>query len=123
MIKKISDRQKIKNQQKKEQTAKRFALFLEIFDERCELDSNNRKFVRCFESGIKLYEEHYQKNSCIYHHLLPKSKYSSYDLCKKNIVIVSPHIHDLAHLDINKVPKVKAKTEELYQLHLNDELC
>lgn len=124
MIKKISEKQKLKNVEKKVQTTKRFALFLELFDERAEIEyRTGDKYVRCFETGTKLYEKHFKENSCIYHHLLLKSKFPQYDLCKENIVIITPYTHDLAHSDISRVPKVREETARVFQLHLNDELC
>lgn len=122
-LKKVSDKQKVKNEEKKIQSEKRRQLFLEIFEERCEIEARTgKKFVRCFETGIRLYEIPFKENTCIYHHCLHKSKYPEYDLCKENLVIITPHIHEQVHLNIDKTPKVKAKTEELLNKHLNNEL-
>lgn len=122
-LRKISERGLIKKEEKKIQAEKRRQMFLEIFEERCEIETRTgKKFVRCFESGVKLYEIPFKKNTCIYHHCLLKSKFPEYDLCKENLVIITPYIHEQVHLNIEKTPKVKAKTEELYQKHLNGEL-
>lgn len=123
-LRKISERGLTKKEEKKEQAAKRRELFLEIWKEREEFYDKpaGRGFVRCFETGTRLDTEYFMENTCCYHHCLLKSTHPSYDLCKENIIIITPHIHNQVHTNIDKTPKVKAKTEELFQKHLNGEL-
>ena len=106
-IKKISDKQKIKNEEKKEQTKIRQLLFLEIWDEREETDSAGNKFVRCFETGKRMSRGFYRENSCCYHHCILKSVRPDLDLIKENVVIILPDVHTLTHTDIDKTPKIK----------------
>ena len=112
-IKKISDKQKIKNEEKREQTKLRQLLFLEIWDEREETDSAGNKFVRCFETGKRMSRGFYRLNSCCYHHVLHKEKHPEFDLVKENIIILMPDVHAQVHTNIDKTPKVKEKTQEL----------
>lgn len=123
-IKKVSEKQKVKNELKKEQVEKRHQMFLEIWDEREETDSAGNKFVRCFETGKRMSREFYRENTCVYHHILEKSdsKFPQYDLVKDNIVILHFDVHNQVHTNIDKTPKVKAKYQELLQKHLNNEL-
>jgi len=117
-IKKVSDKQKVKNALKKESTIKRHQLFLEIWEERKKKTMGGVEFVECFETGKPIYDD-WKENTCIYHHCLLKSTYPQYDLCKENIICVRSDIHTLTHSNIEKTPKIKAETERLYQLHLN----
>ena len=123
-VKKVSEKQKVKNELKKEQVEKRHQLFLEIWDELEQETNNGNLYVTCFETGKFLFREQYRENTCIYHHILEKSdsKFPQYDLCKWNIVILHPYTHSQVHIDIDKTPKVKDKYEELLQKHLNNEL-
>jgi len=127
-INKVSTKQKVKLEEKKEQSQKRRELFLEIWDEReieeVRYDGTKTGKFYCldFETGIKLYRIPFRENTCCYHHILEKSKYPEYDLCKWNVVIISPFNHDQVHTNIDKTPKIKAKTEELLNKHLNNEL-
>lgn len=124
-LRKISERGLIKKEEKKIQAEKRRQMFLEIWDER-EIEEirydgikTGKFYCEDFETGIRLYRIPFRENTCCYHHILEKSKYPEYDLCKWNIVIISPFNHDQVHTNIDKTPKVKAKTEELYQKHIN----
>ena len=65
------------------------------------------------ESGKKLYEKYYKYNTSIYHHILEKNRYLEYEFEEWNIVFLSPEIHDQVHVNIDKTPKVKEKTNEL----------
>lgn len=112
-IKKVSDKQKEKLVLKKEQTAKRQQMFLEIWDEREETDSAGNKFVRCFETGKRMSRGFYRENSCCYHHCILKNIRPDLDLVKENIVIILPEIHTLTHNNIDKTPKIKDFTDYL----------
>lgn len=107
-----SAKQKIKDVEKKERTEKLHRWFLELFDKHC-LEDENGKYVICFESGKKLYEKYYKYNTSIYHHILEKNRYLEYEFEEWNIVFLSPEIHDQVHVNIDKTPKVKEKTNEL----------
>lgn len=107
-----SAKQKIKDVEKRERTKKLHEWFLELFDKHC-LEDENGKYVICFESGKKLYEKYYKYNTSIYHHILEKNRYLEYEFEEWNIVFLSPEIHDQVHVNIDKTPKVKEKTNEL----------
>lgn len=107
-----SAKQKIKDVEKKNRTIKLHEWFLELFDKHC-LEDENGKYVICFESGKKLYEKYYKYNTSIYHHILEKNRYLEYEFEEWNIVFLSPEIHDQVHVNIDKTPKVKEKTNEL----------
>lgn len=112
-IKKVSEKQKVKNELKKDQTKERHKMFLEIWDEREETDSAGNKFVRCFETGKRMSRGFYRENTCVYHHCILKSARPDLDLVKENLVIILPEIHNLTHNDIDKTPKIKDFTEYL----------
>lgn len=107
-----SAKQKIKDIEKRERTKKLHEWFLELFDKHC-LEDENGKYVICFESGKKLYEKYYKYNTSIYHHILEKNRYLEYEFEEWNIVFLSPEIHDQVHVNIDKTPKVKEKTNEI----------
>ncbi len=122
-LRKISERGLIKKEEKKEQAIKRRQMFLEIWHER-EVSMEGEGYVSCFETGVKLSRRIFMENTCCYHHILEKqdNKFPQYDLCKWNIVILHPDVHSQVHTNIEKTPKVNAKTEELFEKHLNGEL-
>lgn len=112
-IKKLSEKQRVKNQEKAAQTRRRFEMFFEIWEERKEYSPKFGYFCRCFETGDILREYYCKENSCVYHHLLEKNPYPEYDLMKENIVLLHPDIHSQVHTDIDKTPRVKKATQEL----------
>ena len=107
-----STKQKVKDVEKRERTKKLHEWFLELFDKHC-LEDENGKYVICFESGKKLYEKYYKYNTSIYHHILEKNKYLEYEFEEWNIVFLSPEMHNQVHINIDKTPKIKNKTNEL----------
>ena len=112
-----SAKQKVKDIEKKERTKKLHEWFLELFDKHC-LQDKFGKYVICFETGKKLYEQYYKFNTSIYHHVLEKSKYPQFEFEEWNIIFLSPEIHNQVHTDINKVLKVKQKTLELNEYRI-----
>lgn len=105
---------------KKEIALLRYKMFLEIWDEN-KIISNDREYVTCYETGKRIYDG-LKNSSTIYHHVLHKSKYKEYDLCKWNIVLLTPDVHTQVHSNIDKTPKVKELTNKLMEKHKNDEL-
>ena len=83
-------------------------LFLEIWDE--------RKPVRCFETGV-LMGNWLRENSCCYHHVLEKELYPEYKYEKWNIIIILPSVHEQVHNDIHKCPKIEQLRKELKEEH------
>ena len=112
-----SAKQKIKDVEKRERTKKLHEWFLELFDKHC-LQDGFGKYVICFETGKKLYEQYYKFNTSIYHHVLEKSKFREFEFEEWNIIFLSPEVHDQVHADINKTPKVKQKTLELNEYRI-----
>ena len=112
-----SAKQKIKDVEKKERTKKLHEWFLELFDKHC-LQDKFGKYVICFETGKKLYEQYYKFNTSIYHHALEKSKFSEFEFEEWNIIFLSPEVHNQVHTDINKTLKVKQKTLELNEYRI-----
>lgn len=102
-IKKVSDKQKIKNQEKKELSIKQREFFLSLWDER-EIFDGNSFFCRCGECNKKLSRQFYRGNSCCYSHLLPKSKYPEYRFLPENILIVCPGCHSQFETFSEKAP-------------------
>lgn len=106
----------------KEEVAEMLNLFLTLWDEQ-EIEINEgERGVFCRESGRFLKREKFRLLTTCYHHVLEKKSYPQYKLLKENIVILHPDMHQLAHQDINKTPRVKALREKLMSKHLNNEL-
>mgnify|MGYP003467327390 CR=1 FL=1 len=82
--------------------------FHEIWDKQ---ETNG--YCICYATGVKLYRNSYRDNSCVYHHVLLKSKYPQYALEEWNIVIVHPDAHTQVHSNIRKCPKIMELTEKL----------
>lgn len=102
-IPKISEKGKIKKQEKKEYTEKQFELFKEIYEE--------HPTKRCFECDTWVDG----KSSAQFHHCLFKSieKYKKYALEKWNILLLCETCHTQVHTDSSKTVKVNKYTEEL----------
>jgi hypothetical protein len=101
-----SAKQKIKDVDKAKRTQELHQWFLQIWNKRRERDELDY-FVRCFETGQKLYEKYFKYNTCCYHHLIEKSTHPEYEFEEENLVIIHPDIHTLTHNDIDKTPKLK----------------
>lgn len=111
-IKKISTKQIEKNKDKALKTKELHSWFLEIWEKRKEKDDRGY-FVRCYESGSKMYEDNYKFNSCIYSHYFPKSTYPQYALKEWNLELVLPDIHAQWEQDYTKCIKMYKRFMEL----------
>jgi 5-methylcytosine-specific restriction endonuclease McrA len=69
----------------------------------------------CQSCGVKLPKE---PLTLFFHHLLPKAKFEALRHVPENIMILCPDCHSQAETDLDKVPKVKARTEEAKRLLL-----
>ena len=111
-IKKVSTKQIEKNKDKALKTKELHSWFLEIWEKRKEKDDRGY-FVRCYESGVKMYKDSYKHNSCIYSHYFPKSTYPQYALEDWNIELVLPDIHSKWEQDHSSCTKMYKKFIEL----------
>lgn len=64
----------------------------------------------CYETGVDLGST---PNTMMFHHMLPKSKYPQFTLCKWNIVVLHPDVHAKLEMNLDKAPKVKELTLKL----------
>jgi len=103
-----SAKQKIKDVDKAKRTQELHQWFLQIWNKRRERDELDY-FVRCFETGQKLYEKYYKYNTCCYSHYYPKSKYKEYEFEEWNLEIVHPNQHTIWENDHSKCPKMNEK--------------
>lgn len=101
------------------ETAKMFAFFLSVWDERSDKDGN----CFCYETGVRLWRGRYRENFACYHHVLHKETYPQYKYCKENIVIIEQNIHTQVHTNMEKTPKVYELTKTLKQKHNDETLC
>lgn len=113
MIKRISEKQKIREKEKRELTRQLHSLFLQIWDEREDPQGN----CYCYETGKVLKRDFYRSNTSCYDHVLEKSKYKEYTLVKKNILIIDPMVHSNKTNDIDLTPRIKKYREYLLDLH------
>jgi len=72
----------------------------------------------CYECGKKLGKE---PLTLFFHHLLPKSHYPEFRHTPENIAILCPDDHQQAETDLDKVPRVKARREEVYKTLINNQ--
>lgn len=109
-LRKVSEKGKLRKEDKKTLVVNDMVFYLEIWQERKHVD---------FETGLPLPDKPLLQ---FFHHLLEKSPnnetdYSQYRHCKWNIVLVSWETHDKVHNNIDNCPKIKALTEQLRKLH------
>ena len=88
-IKKVSKKQEIKLEAKKELLKEDFALYNEIWHERAGI---------CAETGDKVPNSHWCQ-----HHVMIKSIWPQYRHCKWNILTLSINSHQQAELDVTKM--------------------
>lgn len=108
-MKKLSNLQKKKNEEKARLKKEMFEMFLKIWDEREDENGN----CYCFETGQVLPGYKYRGLSTVYHHVLEKSIYPEHTLNPENIVIISPDVHQEVHRSIEFTKKIKAYREKL----------
>ena len=88
-IKKVSDKQKLKNMEKKELSIKQREFFLSLWEQNEDING----YCVCFECGGKMSAQSYMNNSCCYSHILPKSKFPEYRFEPWNVKICHPNCH------------------------------
>ncbi len=103
-MKKISDKQKVRNKLKALETLDMQRWFGEIWK---STPAHQRK---CFETGERLYGE---ALSIYFHHVLEKETWPEYRFERWNIVFVTWQVHDQAHKDLDYCPKIKEYREQL----------
>lgn len=106
-IAKVSERRKVQIVEDKKTTALDKEFYAEIWAA-CP--------HQCEECGKKLGRE---PLTLFFHHLLPKRDYPEFRYSPENIMILCPDHHTQAEVMIDKVPKVKARTEQTRKLLLN----
>ncbi len=119
-IKKISEKQKLRNKDKAKEAKKLHDLFREIWDER----EDEGGFCYCYETGTPMHGSTYRNNTLCYDHVLEKGKksYPEYKFLKRNILIILPEVHMLKGRNIDKCPKIKEYRNYLLSLHKKGEL-
>lgn len=70
---------------------------------------------RCEECNKKLGKE---PLTLFFHHALPKRNYPQFRHTHENIIVLCPDDHQQAETDLDKVPKTKARTEQIIKLLL-----
>ena len=103
-----SAKQKIKDVGKANRTKELHFWFLEVWQKRREKDELGY-FVRCYESGQKLYENYYKFNTCCYSHYYPKSRFPEYEFEEWNLEIIHPDQHTIWENDHSKCIKMYKK--------------
>lgn len=88
--------------------------FLYLFDERKDEDG----YVQCFECGKGIHESQ-KENTCLYSHILEKSRFPEYAGKEWNIKIVHQECHDLYTMKPKKAKKQYQLRLELLEKHKN----
>lgn len=108
-LRRVSEKQKIKIESKKNLIQEDHKLYMEIWEERPHL---------CYENGCRLAEN--PPPTTYFHHVLPKEKFSQYRHEKWNIILLSPTVHsNIEFGGMSKAPKVKKLYLELLEKHYN----
>lgn len=114
-LKKVSDRRRRKLAERKTDDPDKVVMkffFVSVWE------SLKREQRKCFETGEPIFEP----RSFNFHHVLPKEVYPQYRFSIWNIVLLTWQKHDQVNKDIDLLPKVKARYEELLEKHQNGEL-
>lgn len=119
-MRKISEKQKERNENKAKETKEMHQFFREIWDER----EDEGGYCYCFETGRAMHGSTYRSDTRCYDHVLEKGKasYPEYRMVKENIVIIHPNVHAQKGVNIDKCPKLKAYREKLLALHIEGKL-
>lgn len=70
---------------------------------------------KCEQCGKKLGKE---PLTLFFHHALPKRNYPQFRHTHENIIVVCPDCHQQAETDLDKVPIIKMRTQEIDKLLL-----
>lgn len=108
-IPKLSEKGKIKKEEKKEWLNELHQWELLLWD---SLEDKNG-YIYCYETRKPMHKSIYKENLCVYSHCLPKSKYPEYAMEKWNLLIVLPEIHSLWETNPQKCHKMWTYTEKL----------
>lgn len=81
------------------------SFYAEIWEERAHVD---------FETG----EIIPAPSTVTFHHVLEKENYEEFRYMKWNIVLLGNDTHQIAHRDLDKLPKLKAYREHLIKTYL-----
>ena len=102
-IKKISEKGKIKKEERKTWLNELHEWEMELWD---KLEDKNG-YVYCYETGTPMHRDKYKSNLSIYSHCYPKSTYKEIAMEEWNLLLVLPEIHELWGQDSSKTPKMK----------------
>ena len=102
-IKKISEKGKIKKEERKTWLNELHEWEMQLWD---KLEDKNG-YVYCYETGKPMHRSSYRNNLCIYSHCYPKSVYKEIAMKDWNLLLVLPEIHDLWGQDSSKTPRMK----------------
>jgi len=108
-IKKISEKGKIKKEEKKKWFIELHQFYIDLWDKRADKNGN----VKCFETGVLMSHTVYKYNLCCYSHQIPKSQRPDLALNEDNILLVLPDIHSQWEADPTKCPNMYKYTEKL----------
>lgn len=72
---------------------------------------------KCEQCNLNLGKE---PLTIFFHHALPKRNYPQFRHTHENIIVLCGNCHSQAEVDIDKVPVVKKRTEEIENKLLND---
>lgn len=119
-LKKQSENYKAKKEERIERGKAIHECFERVLQERVKTDEYGNTYWLSEESGKKIWDI----KTTNLHHILHKNEgaFPQYAFSDWNIFICTQDEHLMAHQDLDKVPKIKARTEELKQKHYNGEL-
>jgi 5-methylcytosine-specific restriction endonuclease McrA len=100
-IKKISDKGRVKKEEKRLLVQDDFKFYQDIW--------NNTDERYCYECGKGLPEP----LSCNFHHILPKQSYPQFRHDSRNIAILCCPCHNQVETNIDKCPRTKELTQQV----------
>jgi 5-methylcytosine-specific restriction endonuclease McrA len=87
--------------------------FMYLFEQRMDATG----YCYCFECGRPMHESQYKDNSCIYSHLIEKSKYPAYAGDASNLKICCPDCHTLFSMKPKEAVNQYKAAQEFKQKH------
>lgn len=109
---KVKPKTEEQKQENQERIDRQNELFQKIWDERPHVDYETGEYIPGELKTVYMHHVLHKQDNC----------YPQYAFCEWNIIILTWENHNQAHTDLDKLPRVKALTEELKRKHLNGEL-
>lgn len=112
-IKKISEKGKIKKEERKAWLEELHNWEFSLWDKKVEESCVYKTGLLCIECGDFLSTDTYKHNLCCYSHLISKSSRKDLAMIEENLAIVCPDCHSKFEANPDKTPKQKELRDKM----------